>query len=46
MVRLSNHFEHEVHIDKYYYRANDAVLEISKISKIVDGSGQWNHGET
>jgi hypothetical protein len=32
---LSNHLGHEVHIDKDYYRANDAVLEISKISRLL-----------
>jgi hypothetical protein len=32
---LSNHLGHEVHIDKDYYRANDAVLEIAKISRLL-----------
>jgi hypothetical protein len=32
---LSNHLGHEVHIDKDYYRTNDAVLEIAKISRLL-----------
>jgi hypothetical protein len=32
---LSNHLGHEVHIDKDFYRANDAVLEIAKISRLL-----------
>lgn len=32
---LSSHLGHEIHIDKDFYRANDAVLEISKISRLL-----------
>jgi len=32
---LSNHLGHEIHIDKDFYRSNDAVLEISKISRLL-----------
>jgi len=32
---LSNHLGHEVHIDKDCYRTNDAILEVSKISRLL-----------
>jgi hypothetical protein len=32
---LSNHLGHEINIDKDYYRANDAVLEVAKISRLL-----------
>ena len=32
---LSNHLGHEVHIDKDFYRTNDAVLELAKISRLL-----------
>lgn len=32
---MSNHLGHEVNIDKDFYRTNDAVLEISKISRLL-----------
>jgi rhodanese-related sulfurtransferase len=32
---LSNHLGHEVNIDRDFYRTNDAVLEISKISRLL-----------
>jgi hypothetical protein len=32
---LSSHLGHELHIDKDFYRTNDAVLEISRISRLL-----------
>ena len=32
---LSNHLGHEIHIDKDVYRSNDAILEVSKISRLL-----------
>jgi hypothetical protein len=32
---LSNHVGHEIHIDRDFYRANDAVLKVAKISRLL-----------
>jgi hypothetical protein len=34
-VWLSNHLDHELHINKDYYRNHNAIFEVSKISRMM-----------